>query len=73
MDQKQVVMPVERGRNFDRHLEMMDGLHSFTLGLVDFSKDAMRSADEKLLALFGEEAETAKHDFYCGIELFVFE
>ena len=73
MDPKQVVVPVERGRNFDRHLEMMNGFHPFALRLVDFTKDAMRFADEEFLALFGEEAETARHNFYCGVELFVFE
>jgi len=66
---KQVVVPVERGRNSKGHLEMVDGLLSLALGSVYISENTMRFVDAILLACLWEETDCTGYSLFCPIPI----
>lgn len=51
MNPKQVIVPVEKRRNFESHLKFMNCLRHVVLGLIYLTKSAMGSVEMDCLFL----------------------
>ena len=71
MNPKQVIVPVERRRDFESYLEMVNGSLSLALGLVYLAKNTMGFADWICVAFLWDEIDDAGGSLFCGVELFV--
>ena len=50
---------------------MLNSLLYLTLGSIYVANNTMGSADDKLIAFFGDETDRVGYDFSCGVELLV--
>ena len=71
MNPEQVMVPIERGRDAESYLVMMNSLLDLTLGSIYLAESAMRPADPMLFTFIWEETDRAECGFFCGVELFV--
>lgn len=65
------MVPIETGRDFEGHFEVVDGLFPLTLGTIYIAKDKMSSAGLKFLSFLWKEFDGAVGGVFCGIELSV--
>ena len=71
MNSKQLVVPVERRRDFKGYLEMVNGLLCVAFGVIYESKNTVALADVELSAFLREEIDRVGRGFFCGVELSV--
>jgi len=71
MNPKQLIVPVERGRDSEGCIKMVNGLLRPTLGTIYLAEDVMTIVDLKLFAFLREEIDRTGCGFLCGVELFV--
>ena len=70
MNPKQEIVLIEKGRNSENDLEMVNRLLRLALGSIYHAKNTMRFVDQNLFA-FWEETDRAGCSFFCGIKLIV--
>ena len=71
MNPKRHIVAVENGGDCEGCLEMVNGLLSLALGMVDFTKEAVGFTDLEFLTFLREEVEGMIGGFIRSVQLFV--
>ena len=71
MNPKQGTVPIERRRDSEGYLEMVDCFLDLAPGPVYLGESFVESADPKFFTFLWEEGDCAECGFFCGAELFV--
>src|SRR5258708_6706942 len=71
MNPKNLIVPVERGRDFDSRLEVVNSFRSLALGTMYEAKKAVRLTELQLLTFIREKTNRTRCDFFSGVWLIV--